>query len=398
MTEITHWPRIVLLWLCGVLAAMQFAKISVAFLDLQALYGVTPVKMGLILSTVGMVGLVFGVTVGLFAPAIGYRRLLLAGLGLGALMSLLQSLVLPYPALFATRVLEGGSQLAVVVAAPTLIVASCAPGHKSIAMGLWSTFVGVAFAVTAALGSSMINRWGVGGFLLLHAAGMVVVGVAAALVLKADADTLQRPKWPRLASLLAQHVHTYTHFATALPGLCFFCYTVVGVALLTFVPQYAGRDKAWLAVVLPLTITAGTFCAGWLAQHWVSPLRLARGAFCCVGLSGVALWLSTRMGFSIAPAALLLLFTSGLSGGSGYALIPYMSDESLVQARANGAVAQMGNLGSTIGPPLFAAFSTALGMAGLVLPVVAFSSLGLLLAAWAARAHAQPQPRTTKTG
>ena len=83
----TRWARVFLLWVCGILAGMQFAKVSVAFVALQAQYGVGPAPMGWVLSSVGLVGLVLGVTMGLFAPAIGYRRLLLGGLGLGALLS-----------------------------------------------------------------------------------------------------------------------------------------------------------------------------------------------------------------------------------------------------------------------------------------------------------------------
>ena len=51
----TRWSRVLVLWGCGILAGMQFAKVSVAFQDLQALYGVTPAQMGWVLSTVGMV-------------------------------------------------------------------------------------------------------------------------------------------------------------------------------------------------------------------------------------------------------------------------------------------------------------------------------------------------------
>ena len=59
---------------CAAMAAMQFSAF-LAFLALQAQYAITPAQTGLLLSTVGMVGLVFGVTVNLFAPTIGYRRL-----------------------------------------------------------------------------------------------------------------------------------------------------------------------------------------------------------------------------------------------------------------------------------------------------------------------------------
>ncbi len=368
---------------------MQFAKISFTFQHLQVWYGVAPAKMGLALSTVGMVGLVFGVTVGLFAHAIGYRRLLLLGLGLGAAMSFVQSLLPSYPLFFLSRVLEGGSQLAVVVAAPTLMVASCAPRHRSIAMGLWSTFVGVAFAVTVAVGSVIVAHLWVDGLLRLHACAMAAMLLLMWFVLPADPSPSGPRSWPRFGALPALHRQIYSNLATALPGLCFFSYTIMAVALLTFIPLNAGKDRMWLAVALPLLGTGGSFCAGWLAQYWISPLLLVRLAFGVVGLSGLAVGLSSGMGLSIGPAAVMLMFAAGLAGGAGYALIPFLSDDSVMQARANGAVAQMGNLGSTLGPPMFAALMAHLGLPGLVLPVVCFALLGVGLASWGLRFRAR---------
>lgn len=382
----THWPRILVLWLCGIFAAIQFAKISFAFSPLREWYAVSPAQMGLVLSTVGMVGLVAGVTVGLYAHAIGYKRLLLGGLCLGAVLALVQSWLPPYGWFWATRVLEGASHLAVVVSAPTLIAQSCAPRHRSIAMGLWSTFVGVAFALTAAVGAAALAQFGLPGFLRLHAAGMALMALAAyALV---PADPLGRVRqWHHPSAVPRQHVQIYTQWVTALPGLCFSCYTIMAVALLTFLPQLAGADRVWLAVVLPLMSIAGNFCAGWLAQLWLSPLVLVRVALGAVGASAIALWLASGVGFSIAPFAMALMFMAGLAGGSAFALIPYLSHEPLVQSRANGAVAQMGNLGSTLGPPLFAALIAQLGMAGLALSVVVFAGLGIGLATVGARQH-----------
>lgn len=381
----THWPRIWLLWTCGVLAGMQFAKIAVAFDALQARYDTTPERIGLALSTVGMVGLVCGVVVGLMAPAIGYRRLLLAGLGLGAALSAVQSLMLPYPWLMATRVFEGASHLAVVVAAPTLIAASCAPQHRSVAMGLWSTFVGVAFAMCAATGHWFITHAGLGRFFLLHASGMVVAFMVCARALEQAPAEHAAPRWPSLPTLVRQHLQTYVRLRTALPGLCFFCYTVMAIALMTFLPLAAGNDRPWLAVVLPLVVMAGSLCAGWTAQHRLSPLRLVPLAFGGVAVAGLAVWWCLVAGNTIAPAALVLMFMAGMAGGASFALVPYLSAESLVHARANGAIAQMGNLGSTCGPPLFAAGLTHFGPAGLGAPVVVFATIGMVLSLWAAR-------------
>lgn len=373
----TPWPRVITLWLCGVLAAMQFSKVSFAFQALQAAYGATPAAMGWILSTVGMVGLVFGVTVGLLAPALGYRRLLLLGMGLGAALAGLQSLAPPFALLWLTRLLEGVSQLAVVVAAPTLIMQHSAPRHRAIAMGLWSTFVGVAFALTAAGGGWVLARFQLSGLLLAHAIGMAVMFVVVLCMLPPDGPA---QPWPRLADLPQLHARIYSQWATALPGCCFFFYTVTALALLTFIPQQAGADRPWLAVVLPLVSIAGTFSAGWLAQSVLAPAWLVRAAFAGVALAGLALGGCLGMGWPIAPMALLLVYVVGLAGGASFALIPTLSQVPAVQARATGAVAQMGNLGSTLGPPVFAYAIANLGGAGLVLPVLVFALLGLCLA------------------
>lgn len=53
-TLITHWPRVLLLWGCGILAAMQFAKVSLAFALLQQQFGVSATQMGWALSVVGL--------------------------------------------------------------------------------------------------------------------------------------------------------------------------------------------------------------------------------------------------------------------------------------------------------------------------------------------------------
>lgn len=370
----THWPRVITLWLCGVLAAMQFSKIAFAFQTLQATYATTATAMGWILSTVGTVGLVLGVTVGLCAPAIGYRRLLLWGLGLGAVLALLQALMPPFPLLWLTRLFEGFSQLAVVVAAPVLIIRQSARRHHSLVMGLWSTFVSVAFALTAAGGGWVLAHFQLSGLFGVHAAGLAMMFVLVLILVPQDAAQAQ--PWPTLAALPRLHARLYQHWVTALPGLCFFCYTSTAIALLTFVPQYAGADRVWVAIILPFAAISGTFSAGWLAQSVVAPRRLVLGAFTAMALVGLALGICLISGLSMAPVAVLLTYTVGLAGGSSFALIPYLSHEPTVQARANGAVAQMGNLGSTLGPPLFALTISAFGGPGLVLPVVCFALLG----------------------
>lgn len=387
----THWPSVITLWLCGIVAAMQFSKVSLAFMALQSHYAVSAASMGWILSTVGVVGLLCGVTMGLFAPSIGYRRLLLTGLGLGTVLALVQSFLLPFPLFWATRAFEGASHLAVVVAAPTLMAASAGPGHRSVAMGLWSTFVGAAFAISAAVLPLVLAQLGLSAVFYLHATVLALAWVAVWMLVPGDAVPMGTHPRPAVAALLAQHVAIYTHWTTALPGLCFLCYTFMAVALLTFLPTLTGTDRLWMAAVLPMMSVAGTFCAGWLAQYWLSPLVLVRTAFMAVAAVALAAGVSLLAGWWLPPVALLLMFSAGVAGGSAFALIPFLNDQSALQARANGAVAQLGNLGSTLGPPTFALAMSIWGGPGLAGVGVLCACVGTGLALWGMRHYARLQ-------
>ena len=86
----------------------------------------------------------------------------------------------------------------------------------------------------------------------------------------------------------------------------------------------------------------------------------------------------------VAPVALVLMFAAGLSGGGSFALIPFLNEEPAQQARANGALAQMGNLGATLGPPGFALAISGLGGVGLAVCVLLCASFGLSLSLWGA--------------
>lgn len=374
----THWPRVFLLWGCGILAAMQFAKISLTFSILQAQFGVSPAQMGWVLSMVGVVGLTLGVSMGLLAPRVGYRRLLTAGLLLGAALAALQTLDLSFGWFLATRVLEGASHLSVVVAAPTLMAGAASPQHRSVAMGLWSTFVGTAFALCAAFGLPFLMHYSTYHLFALHASLLLLAAVCVANMV--PADPVRVPEAAR-GSLLARHVRIYTHWATAMPGLCFFCYTGLAVALLTFLPRGLPESQHWAAAVLPFVGMAGTFGAGWLTRRQ-NPMQLLAWIYPAMGLAGLVCATAASVHWGYTAAALLLMGISGLAGGTAFALIPALNKDAAQQARANGAVAQMGNLGATLGPPTFALALSQQPAWGLAIPVVALAALGWVILQW----------------
>lgn len=156
----TNWPLIAALWFAGLTAAGQFAKIGVIFDLLRPVWPGAGAWLGLVVSVVGFVGVVLGSSAGIAVARIGPRRMLLAALAAGAVLSLVESLMPPLPVMIALRALEGMSHLAIVVAAPVLIAASARPADQPAAMTLWSTFFAVAFSLAAFLGRPLVLAHG----------------------------------------------------------------------------------------------------------------------------------------------------------------------------------------------------------------------------------------------
>ena len=66
---------ILAIWAAGLGAAAQFGKMSVAFPALELVYGDhRGIGIGLMVSVVGLVGLVLGTTAGLLVARVGPRR------------------------------------------------------------------------------------------------------------------------------------------------------------------------------------------------------------------------------------------------------------------------------------------------------------------------------------
>lgn len=381
----TRWAIVLLLCACGVLAGGQFAKISIEFQRLQVAYGVSPAQMGLLMSTVGVVGLLCGVMTGLLAPRVGYRRLLLLGLGGGALLSGLQALLPSFGLFWASRVPEGAAHLAIMVATPTLLIHVCAPAHRTAVMGMWTTVVGLAFAVTAGLdrllpaGLPPREALAGHGVLLALAAGAVRLWVA-----DVNAGPPSKDAQP---GVLALHREVYADLRTAVPGLAFFFYAFPTIALITFVPRFSGQGQASFHTVLPLMATAGTLAAGWAARRFTGGLQLVRLSYLAFGASALALTGAALAGAPTEALALLTLTCAGLSGGAAATLIPQLNPGPAQQARASGVLVQLGNLGSVSGPPLFATLADGFGLPGL-------AGLAALTAAIAWLALGRLAPRT----
>lgn len=368
----TSWPLVFALWGAGLGAAAQYGKFSVTFDRLPGLYPEAGTALGFAVSLVGVLGIFLGIVAGLVVARVGFRRALLAALWLGAALSFFQALLPPLPWLLASRVLEGVSHLAIVVAAPTLIAQLCAPGDRGLALTLWGTFFGVAFAVLAWVGLPLVDRAGLPGLFLAH--GLYLAGFALVLhrplrgIVSATGGPLA------LTSLLRRHLAIYRSPAVSAPAAGWLFYTFCFVAVLTVLPPFLDPEvRALVMGAMPLVSIACSMSLGVALLRVVPAVAVVEIGFLASALAMLWLWVVPG-----APLACIALAAAmGLVQGASFAAVPQLNRGAAEQAQANGAMAQTGNLGNTLGTPVLVAILGLFGYAGLPLALAAAFLCGL---------------------
>lgn len=372
------------IWLAGLGAAGQFAKISVIYQQLGAVYpDHRGVGIGFMLSIIGIISVIFGTTAGLLVTRFGPRRVILTALGLGAVISLIQSTLPPYGWMLASRVLEGMSHLAIVVVGPTAIATTASPRFQGLVMTLWSSFFGLTFTILAYFGPGIVALHGVGALFQGHAAWMLLCSGLLAALMPADPDRRNRAALP---NILTQHLATYASPRVAAPAMGFVCYTVTYVAALTLLP--GAVTPGWgpfVAVAMPLISIAVSMTLGvWLLGR-ISAVHLVQAGFAAVVLASLGLWLAWGAGAYEAGFAVLVAAAMGIVQGASFASIPQLNPLPADRVLAAGAIAQLGNLGTSAGTPLLALVLLHAGAAGLAAFLIGFALLGITLHAWQAR-------------
>ncbi len=358
--------QVLLLFFAGLCAAGQFAKVSVLFPMLRAAYPDAGAELGFLVSLLSLVGIVLGLFAGLVVARMGFRRLLIGALVAGALISLYQASLPPFWLMLSSRAVEGLTQIAIVVAAPTLITALSARRHHPLVMTLWSTTFGVSFALFAWLGLPLAAAHGPQAVFVAHAALMALAALLLFFLLPRAGLPGPRPGRLGFGEIVRRHVEVYTSPSMAAPAAGFVFYTLTYVSLLTLLPDYV--DPQWRALIaglMPLASIAASFLSGATLLRHFSAVSVLVGGF--LFGAAIALLLIVLPGNPLLCIALFLAL--GIVQGASFAAIPELNADAEAQALANGAVAQTGNIGNTFGTPVLLALASLGGfpaLAGLV--------------------------------
>ncbi len=376
--------QVLLLWLAGLGAATQFAKIAVPFPELVLLYPDHAETMGWLLSIISLLGAVLGALSGAIVGRVGPLKLLVFGLGLGGAISIFQASIPGFHIMLASRFVEGLSHLAIVVAAPTLIAQITRGKARNVSMVLWSTFFGVAFALNAWIGLPLIARFGVSSYFLLH--GFLMIGVAALIpVSRLQIQPVSEGAPWRWRDLPGIHLRTYRSPFVSAPAVGWFFYTLTFVSLLAILPSRLPDElSAPVAGLMPL---AGIVLS-WLAVPF---LLSVMSCIAVVNLGfglGILSIVGAFLGVPLEIVCVCLFAVLGLVQGGSFAAVPILNETPEAQALSYGAMAQMGNAGNLLGTPVLLAVLWRIDEAGMLATVIGIYAVAILAHLWLARKRA----------
>ena len=380
--------KVILLWFAGLGAATQFAKIAVPFPEVALLYPAQAGSIGWLLSIISLIGAVLGAMSGAIAGRVGPSRLLIAGLVLGGGLSLFQASVPGFTLMLTSRVIEGLSHLAIVVAAPTLIGQIAEGRARNAAMVLWSSFFGVAFALNAWIGLPLVAEFGLPMFFVVHGILMLLIaGLIAACRIHVDLSHPGGHDWGP-AAFISAHVQTYRSAFISAPAIGWFFYTLTFVSLLAILPgRLPDGVSGPVAGLMPLAGIVVSWLAVPLLSTFMSCVAVTVLGF---GLSIGAI-IGVFLGLPLPIVCIALFAVLGLVQGGSFAAVPELNSTAQAQALSYGAMAQMGNAGNLLGTPVLLAILWRGGEDGMLGAVITFYVAAIIAHLWLAQRRQSQQ-------
>lgn len=356
------WPAVLLLYLCGLFAAVQLGKFSALAPLMAVALGLSLPAVAVAISLVEAGGATLGSVAGRLADRAGLHRALRAGLLALAVAGLGEATAPGAAALFAWRLLEAAGYLGVIVSAPVLIVrGTTAAGVRTQAMALtlWSTFVPVGIALGAWVSAALAQPL---GWRMAVLAWAGTGGLLAAVVWwRGPQQSAPAPR-ARASDSGTVPVSGATPVGVWTLALGFGGFAIFEVGMLGLLPTLLVRQAGmaaeaagrWTAIA-SVSAVAGSALAAWLLRRGVG-LRWP----CMVSLGVPPLLLFAV--FTPTPvlpwalaAAVALNALGGIFASLAFALLPRVAPDARSLVRGNGWIAQCGASGSLLGPPLMAA-------------------------------------------
>ena len=164
----------------GVVCAFQIGKLPASLPVLREDLQLSLVTAGWVISTISLVGVATGMTSGWIGDRIGHRRTMLLGMAIMALGTVAGAMAWDAASLIASRFVEGIGYIAIITAAPSLLVTVSAPKDRSMVMSIWSFYLGFGLAGMVVISPPVLALGSWRGLWLVN--GVIIVLTLAAFM------------------------------------------------------------------------------------------------------------------------------------------------------------------------------------------------------------------------
>ena len=357
----TRWGIVALAILAGVIGAMQVGKAPPAIPIIQADLGIGRITAGWVMSIFLAASAVLGPFAGVVGDRIGHRRFMLAGLLLTLGGGVIGGLAPDGPALLIARLIEGFGFLAIVIAAPSLIVEVTAERDLRMAIGAWGAYMPAGIALMLLLAPLLLasvgwrgmwyaNAAALGVFLLVFAAATRGVGASAAA-----------------GTSLADIRIALSRLGPWLLAGCFAAFSLQYLGVVSWLPTFfmeeMGRSGTVAAVIVAIIVifnALGNVIAGWLLQ-WIRRSTLIAATSAAMGILSLVIFANGVPEWIVIVLAAGYSLIGGFIPAAALTAVPVYAPSAAQIGATNGIVVQGANLGSLIGPPAVAAVVAAVG-------------------------------------
>ena len=357
----TRWGIVALAILAGVIGAMQVGKAPPAIPIIQADLGIGRITAGWVMSIFLAASAVLGPFAGVVGDRIGHRRFMLAGLLLTLVGGVIGGLAPDGPALLIARLIEGFGFLAIVIAAPSLIVEVTAERDLRMAIGAWGAYMPAGIALMLLLAPLLLasvgwrgmwyaNAAALGVFLLVFAAATRGVGASAAA-----------------GTSLADIRIALSRLGPWLLAGCFAAFSLQYLGVVSWLPTFfmeeMGRSGTVAAVIVAIIVifnALGNVIAGWLLQ-WIRRSTLIAATSAAMGILSLVIFANGVPEWIVIVLAAGYSLIGGFIPAAALTAVPVYAPSAAQIGATNGIVVQGANLGSLIGPPAVAAVVAAVG-------------------------------------
>jgi cyanate permease len=359
----TSWTAVTALLVAGVVGAGAVGKLPGALPLLREEFGLSLVAAGWVVSMFNTIALAAAVFFGLFADRIGALRACLLGLGALAAGGALGAVASSTPILLVSRFVEGAGFIALVVSVPALIVSATASEARNLALGLWSGYMPVGFALVLLATPVVLAAVGWRG--LWWGQVLAIAAVAVAIWRQRGRFPLLPPRAERSVGSVAEALrHPAPWWCALAMGFYALQWTSVMVWLPTFL--LSERNASPLAASALTALVVGANAPGTVFGTWLVHRNLARGTLISVsaalmGACGIAIFSPALPDGWRYAACLGLSFLGGITPPAVFTSSQAYARSPAQISSLQGLIIQWSNAGQFFGPPAIAVVVSATG-------------------------------------